>query len=269
MIIARSKEDLESVISRFKEKKSRIGFVPTMGALHEGHLSLVKWARKPGTIVAVSIFVNPTQFAPHEDFSTYPRQEEKDLALLQEHGVDLVYLPKEQDLYPQGKEITVKAGDAAKGLESDFRAHFFDGVATVVYRLFTQIQADTAVFGEKDFQQLQVIREMAEQQGLSTQIIGGPTVRDNHGLALSSRNAYLDAEEYHIACRLNGILQTCAAAISQEAHNARQYLEQARKRIMDAGFDRVDYVDLRWGRVLAAAWLGRTRLIDNIACPEN
>lgn len=265
MIIARSQTVLAKTIQDFKEKGKIIGFVPTMGALHDGHLSLVKTAREHADIVTVSIFVNPTQFAPHEDFATYPRHEESDLAMLRGLNVDLVYLPSEQDLYPNGKEITIKAGQAAKGLESDFRPHFFDGVATVVHRLFTQMQADIAVFGEKDFQQLQVIREMVATHNLPVRIIGGETMRDARGLALSSRNAYLSTAEYEIACALNRIIRDCAASLKT---NPDQALQDAMQAILAAGFNSVDYVALQWNRILVAAYLGKTRLIDNIAVPD-
>jgi pantoate--beta-alanine ligase len=168
------------------------------------------------TRVVVSIFVNPTQFAPHEDFDAYPRDVDSDLMLLNS-GIDLVYTPTEDQLYPNGRTITTRAGDAAKGLESDFRPHFFDGVTTVVKTLFDQIQPDIAVFGEKDFQQLQVIREMVSSLKLPIQILGGPIVRDEHGLALSSRNAYLSEEELEIARMLNQIIFNAAFEIQNGA----------------------------------------------------
>lgn len=268
MIIARSQSELETAVQSFKAHNQTIGFVPTMGALHKGHLSLVKQAQSTADKVAVSIFVNPTQFAPNEDFSTYPRQEDRDLLLLQEYGTDLVYLPSEKDLYPNGKETTVKAGIAAKGLESDFRPHFFDGVATVVHRLLSQVQPDVAVFGEKDFQQLMVIREMVEEEDLNVAIIGGETIRDAKGLALSSRNAYLSADEYMIASQLNEILDNCAQTIALSPELAESALINAKDQMTAAGFDKIDYVDIRWNRILAAAWLGKTRLIDNIPCSQ-
>lgn len=268
MITARTQSELADAVQHFKSQNQKIGFVPTMGALHAGHLSLVDIARRNADIVIVSIFVNPTQFAPNEDFTTYPRQEENDLALLRRLDVDLVYLPSVADLYPNGQEITVKAGAAATGLESHFRPHFFDGVATVVHRLFTQTQPDVAVFGEKDFQQLQVIREMVATQNMPVTIIGGETMRDERGLALSSRNAYLSADEYETACALNRIIRDCAAAIKQSPDQSDRALDTAAQFILAAGFNSVDYVSVQWNRVLVAAWLGKTRLIDNIALPD-
>ncbi len=240
MRVARSRDELAAF-------KGRLAFVPTMGALHEGHLSLVRLARTRADYVAVSIFVNPTQFAPHEDFDAYPRMIEQDLERLDD--VDLVYLPRVEDLYPDGAVADIQSGAAAQGLESDFRPHFFDGVCSVVHRLFAQIKPDVAVFGEKDFQQLMVIREMVKVFGLPVEIIGAPTLRDAYGLALSSRNVYLNAEELEIARKLNVVLRS------------ERPTPQA---LLDVGFDKVDYVERRWGRILAAAWIGKTRLIDNV-----
>ena len=239
---------LGDIIARWKQAGQTIGFVPTMGALHDGHLSLVEIAKQNADRVVVSIFVNPAQFAPHEDFDSYPREEAKDLVRLQHAGVHLVYLPSEAEIYPAGRDSAVKAGDAAQGLESDFRPHFFGGVVNVVYRLFDHVKPDLAVFGEKDFQQLQVIREMVTAQNLPIEIIGAPIMRDDHGLALSSRNAYLSPEQLIIARSLNKIIRE----------------ENAAENLLKAGFDKVDYVEQRWGRILAAAWIGKTRLIDNI-----
>jgi pantoate--beta-alanine ligase len=195
--------------------------------------------------------------------------------------VDLVYTPSEDQLYPDGPKVITPAGEAAKGLESDFRPHFFDGVATVVKTLFDQVRPDVAVFGEKDFQQLQVIREMVAAHNLPIEILGGPIVRDDQGLALSSRNAYLSPEELEIARMLNQILYHCALQISSlraagEAIHSQgkdgllrpsdavlAMTEEAKTSLLTCGFDKVDYVSERWGRVLGAAWLGKTRLIDN------
>jgi pantoate--beta-alanine ligase len=256
-------EALAKIIERWKIRGEHIAFVPTMGALHDGHLSLMKIAAQHADRVVVSIFVNPTQFAPHEDFDAYPRDVDSDLMLLNS-GIDLVYTPTEDQLYPNGRTITTRAGDAAKGLESDFRPHFFDGVTTVVKTLFDQIQPDIAVFGEKDFQQLQVIREMVSSLKLPIQILGGPIVRDEHGLALSSRNAYLSEEELEIARMLNQIIFNAAFEI-QNGADEQTTLDEAKQSLLTSGFDKVDYVASRWGRVLAAAWLGKTRLIDNCA----
>jgi pantoate--beta-alanine ligase len=247
MEIFRDKESLQAGTDGWD-----IAYVPTMGALHDGHLSLVKLAKSKADKVVVSIFVNPTQFAPHEDFDSYPRDEDGDLAKLRAAGVDGVYLPTRDVMYADGEDSAIKAGAAAEGLETDFRPHFFDGVVNVVYLLFDHVQPNVAVFGEKDFQQLQVIREMVEDQGLPVEVIGAPIARDEYGLALSSRNAYLSADELAIARQLNVILKEAAVDAAPQA-------------LLDAGFDKVDYVALRWGRVLAAAWIGKTRLIDNMA----
>ena len=272
MQIAKSLEDLQAL------KTAGCAFVPTMGALHEGHLALVDEARDHADTVTVSIFVNPTQFAPHEDFDTYPRDVEGDCAKLKARGVDIVYLPRVEDLYPGGPQITVKSGSAAQGLESDFRPHFFDGVCTVVHRLLTQLQPSTAIFGEKDYQQLMVIREMAERENIPAEIVGAEIVRDAHGLALSSRNAYLSDEELAIARQLNVILSSPSSSSSRGLTTgstcapegmdpAIKSQDDAIKQLLNAGFTKVDYMEERldWNRRLVAAWLGKTRLIDNIA----
>ncbi len=254
MIIARSKQELRHNIALTRKEEKTIGFVPTMGALHDGHLSLIDLAKQHSNFVAVSIFVNPTQFAPNEDFDSYPRDEEADADKLKSAGVDLLYLPTQSELYPEGMDSDVKAGKAAQGLETDFRPHFFDGVVNIVHRLFDHVKPDTAIFGEKDFQQLMVIKEMVATLSLPIKIIGAPISRDGHGLALSSRNAYLSPEELKIARTLNKVLTQ--ASQDQDLDNAKQTL-------LTQGFDKVDYIDARWNRVLAAAWLGKTRLIDN------
>lgn len=247
MKIARSLEEFDSIRS---DMKGSVGFVPTMGALHDGHLSLIETAKKQCEHVVVSIFVNPTQFAPGEDFEAYPRDTNRDVSLLKGTGADVVWMPEVEDIYLDGAKVTVKAGAAAAGLETDFRPHFFDGVCSVVHRLFEIVRPDAAVFGEKDYQQLMVIREMVAAHDMGIEVIGAPIIRDAHGLALSSRNAYLSADEMEIARRLNVILR--GERPTPEA-------------LIEAGFDRVDYIEQRWGRILAAAWIGKTRLIDNLA----
>ena len=229
-----------------------LAFVPTMGALHDGHLSLVELAKQHADHVIVSIFVNPTQFAPHEDFDSYPRDVDGDIAKLAEAGVIAAYTPTREGMYPDGEVSAITAGSAAEGLETDFRPHFFDGVVNVVHRLFNHVKPDVAVFGQKDFQQLQVIKEMVKAQNRLIQIIGAPIARDEQGLALSSRNAYLSPQELEVARKLNVIIRDLPPAEATQA-------------LLDAGFDKVDYLEQRWGRTLAAAWLGKTRLIDNVA----
>jgi len=253
MIVVRTLHGLENAKAEYKGK---MAFVPTMGALHDGHLSLVSLAKEKADFVVASIFVNPTQFAPNEDFDSYPRDEAEDLKKLDDADVDIVFLPTEELLYPDGHATDIKAGEAAKGLETDFRPHFFDGVVNVVHRLFEAVKPDIAIFGKKDFQQLQVITEMVESLGMPIEIIGAEIARDECGLALSSRNAYLSDEELKIARTLNVVLKEAAKSGDFEA---------AKARLLQNGFDKVDYVDGRWNHVLGAAWLGKTRLIDNIS----
>lgn len=256
MRVLPTRSDLQDVVTTFKSDSLTTGFVPTMGALHTGHLSLIKLAQQKADKVIVSLFVNPTQFAPHEDFDAYPRDIEADCARLKAEGVDIVYTPDTNEIYPNGPMVTVKAGEAAQGLESISRPHFFDGVCSVVSTLFDHVQPDTAVFGEKDFQQLQVLREMVEMQNRKIEIIGAPTIRDEHGLALSSRNAYLSNEETDIARQFNVVLRN--ARIGIVSH------ETIGQELLNIGFTKIDYIEKRWDRILAAAWLGKTRLIDNI-----
>ncbi len=275
MITCKTYGELHGQIQAWKDAGLKVGFVPTMGALHEGHLSLMRLAKERADKVVVSVYVNPTQFAPHEDFDSYPRDVDSDVQLLDTVGVDLLYLPLEADMYPNGPQVTVQAGKAAEGLETEFRAHFFHGVATVVHRLFQLVTPDIAVFGEKDFQQLQVIKEMVAQYKLPIEIIGGPIARDEHGLALSSRNAYLNEGEMVTARMLNQVIYNVAhrVALIQQSSDTVQTEAQisalgdeAGKMLLSAGFDKVDYVAYRenWGRVLAAGWVGKTRLIDNV-----
>jgi pantoate--beta-alanine ligase len=253
----------------------RVGLVPTLGALHEGHLSLVREARKQADLVVVSIFVNPTQFAPNEDFDAYPRTLDADLEKLGGRA-DLVFAPTAREIYPQGYATTISVGGPSAGLESDFRPHFFSGVATVVAKLLIAASPAIAVFGEKDYQQLQVVRQMVRDLALPVEIIGSPTLREADGLALSSRNAYLSPAERSTAGRLNVILKDAAArARLGDLRAAEVWAVQA---LEAAGFVSVDYVAIRDAetlapiadlerpaRILAAARLGKTRLIDNMA----
>ncbi len=255
MKIIRTISELNSEITRRRENGDKIGFVPTMGALHAGHLSLIECARKHSSCIVVSIFVNPTQFAPHEDFDSYPRQEQSDAAKLENINVDILFLPKEKELYPDGMDCDIKTGEAAQGLEAIFRPTHFNGVVNVVSRLLNAVKPNIAVFGEKDFQQLQVIKEMNQALKLPITILGAPILRDEHGLALSSRNAYLSSAEMGIAREFNKVLRHAA-----ETKN----LENAKNELLSLGFDKVDYIEVRWNRVLGAAWLGKTRLIDNM-----
>jgi pantoate--beta-alanine ligase len=255
--------ELRKTITAWRNAGETIGFVPTMGALHDGHLSLVRHARNYASKIVVSIFVNPTQFAPHEDFDRYPRQEDADISLLNSVGADLVWLPAVEDIYPGGALADRKAGPSAQGLESDFRPHFFDGVVSVVWRLFAAVTPDYAVFGEKDYQQLMVIQDMVAQEKLPISIIAGPIMRDAQGLALSSRNAYLSDEELTIARRLNSVLFQIAAQTNSP--NLQDIIEAGKNELLQAGFDSVQYIQPKWGRLLAAVILGKVRLIDNVA----
>jgi pantoate--beta-alanine ligase len=253
-----------------------IAFVPTMGALHDGHLALIAEARLRASHVVASIFVNPTQFGADEDLTVYPRREATDAALLDSAGVAILWAPEVETMYPDGPVATLRAGSAAEGLDGESRPGHFDGVATVVARLFGQVRPDVAIFGEKDYQQLAVIRQMVEAEKLPVEIVGVPTQRDADGLALSSRNAYLSEEERAAARALPRALGEAAAAI-EAGGDVAETLEKARARLEGAGFDPVDYVALhdaatlapmtvldRPARLLAAARMGRTRLIDNL-----
>ena len=252
MKIVHSIEELNTYRSNLQ---GTVGFVPTIGALHKGHLSLVKLAKSKADHVIASIFVNPTQFAPNEDFDAYPRTEKEDAKKLETAGVDILFLPRADDLYSDGYDSPYQTGHNAKGLEADFRPTHFAGVVNVVSRLFNAVQPDIAVFGEKDYQQLQVIREMVTDYDMGIEIIGAPIARDEHGLALSSRNAYLSDGELCIARTLNITLKEAAKSGD---------LEAAKSVLLTNGFDKIDYIEKRWNRILAAAWLGKTRLIDNV-----
>jgi pantoate--beta-alanine ligase len=253
----------------------RIGMVPTMGALHAGHLSLVADARRHADHVLVSVFVNPAQFTPNEDFDAYPRTLDADLDKLAGHA-DLVFAPTPREIYPDGYATTITVGGPSAGLETDFRPHFFAGVATVVAKLLVAASPDIAVFGEKDYQQLLVIRQLVRDLALPVEIVGAPTLREADGLALSSRNAYLSAEERKIAGQLNLVLKQ--AVMRARDGDLRAVEAQAIEALWKAGFSHVDYVAIRDAqtmahitalerpaRLLAAAKVGKTRLIDNMA----
>lgn len=270
--------DLRARVAGWRRDGGRVGLVPTMGALHEGHLSLVREARARTEHVVVSIFVNPAQFAPHEDFDRYPRNMEDDLAKLAATGaVDAVFAPSVTEMYPQGFASRIEVGGPSAELETDFRPHFFGGVATVVAKLLIAAMPDIAMFGEKDYQQLLVVRRLAADLRLPIEIVGGTIVREADGLAMSSRNAYLKPDERHVAGKLNVILKDVAARarrggsiVSAEA--------LGKAALFEAGFNSIDYVAIRDAatlekietldhpaRVLAAAKIGATRLIDNMA----
>jgi pantoate--beta-alanine ligase len=269
---------LRAQVQEWRRQGLRIALVPTMGALHDGHISLVDIARERADRCIVSIFVNPTQFAPSEDLDKYPRQLALDLERLAQAGADLAFTPTAGEMYPAGFATKITVDGPSSGLETDFRPTFFQGVATVVAKLLLQTAPDVAVFGEKDYQQLCVVRQLCRDLDLPVDIIGAPTVRDAHGLAMSSRNAYLGATELGIARRLNAILRDAADALAGGA-DASGTTAAASRALIEAGFAKVDYVEAResgtlspWrrgrdGRLLAAAWLGGTRLIDNVEIP--
>jgi len=278
MIIVRTLTDLRSLIGNWRAKGHRIGFVPTMGALHAGHLSLVDNAVRQCDRVVTSIFVNPTQFAAHEDLGSYPRHEADDVAKLTAHGCHVAYCPDVATMYPEGEETRVSVPELGAKLEGEFRPHFFGGVATVVSKLFNQVQPDKAFFGEKDYQQVQVIKRMVKDLCIPVEIVPVPTERDVDGLALSSRNAYLTPDERRIAPALSAAMHRAAIRL-RNGTPVIAATEEAIRTIEKAGFDRVEYIkacdaenlDLitdampeRPARLLAAAWLGKTRLIDNI-----
>ena len=275
--IVRTLPVLRRAVEPYGTAGERLALVPTMGALHLGHLTLVREAKKRARRVVVSIFVNPTQFAPHEDYGSYPRRLETDIAALAEAKVDLVWAPSPEVMYPEGFATKLAPEGAAKaGLEDKFRPHFFGGVATVVAKLFTQTMPDFALFGEKDYQQLRVVTQMAKDLDLPLKVIGVPTVREKDGLALSSRNVYLSAAERSVAPVLYRVLKASAARI-KNGETIGQVLDVARIEIDLAGFA-LDYLEARHAltlapiaspkdgpiRLLVAAKIGKTRLIDNI-----
>ena len=278
MPVVRSVAALRETVSGWKRQGFTVGFVPTMGALHEGHLALVREAGRRADRVVASVFVNPAQVAAHEDLGTYPRQEARDADLLAGAGCALMYAPTVEEMYPADASTTVSVGSPAEGLEGACRPQMFGGVALVVAKLLNQVQPDVAVFGEKDYQQLIVIRRMARDLDFAAGIVGVPTIRDGHGLALSSRNAYLSEAELEVARRLNGVLAE-AGARAGAGQPVNGIEAAAREALLTAGFGHVDYVAIRRAddlapfaagivdgpaRVLAAAWLGKTRLIDNM-----
>lgn len=254
-----------------------VALVPTMGALHSGHLALIDAARAQAARVVVSLFVNPTQFGPGEDFTSYPRDEAADLRALTAAKADLLYAPTVGEMYAAGFATTVTVPGLSVELEGAVRPHHFAGVATVVAKLLNQARPDLAVFGEKDYQQLLIVRRLAADLDIATRILGVPTVRDVDGLALSSRNAYLTPEERKIAPALHRTLRDLAAAIEAARGPTADLIEQARQTLLQAGFASIDYLELRDGetlaavsrvtspaRLLVAARLGKTRLIDNV-----
>lgn len=277
-LIARTVPALRRALDKLRQRKATIALVPTMGALHDGHVSLVRLARRRASRVVVSIFVNPTQFAPTEDFGAYPRTWKSDIAKLAAEDVDIVWHPGVAAMYPDGFATRiVPEGPALAGLEDRFRPHFFGGVATVVGKLFTQCRPDVAIFGEKDFQQLRVVTQMARDLDLGVKVIGSRTVRERDGLAMSSRNVYLSEQERQTAPVLYQAMKDSAGRI-RAGDALAPAMARGAETINAAGFA-LDYFEVRHAetlapvtsredgplRILVAAKLGTTRLIDNIA----
>ena len=258
--IVRTLPALRRAIASYRKTRQTVALVPTMGALHRGHLKLVSEARARARRVVVSIFVNPTQFAPNEDFGSYPRTFATDIKALREAGADLVWAPTPPVMYPEDFATRIEpAGVAKAGLEDKYRPHFFGGVATVVTKLFTQVTPDVAMFGQKDYQQLRVVTQMAKDLDLPVKVIGIPTVREKDGLALSSRNAYLSAEERAVAPTLARVLEDGLAEITAAGFVV-DYLEARHALTLAPIASRKDGPI----RLLVAARLGKTRLIDNL-----
>jgi pantoate--beta-alanine ligase len=274
--VARTVAGLRQAVGGWRAKGERVGLVPTMGALHRGHLALVAAARGQCERVVASLFVNPKQFGPREDFAAYPRDEAADLAKFRESGVDLVFAPSVEEMYPPGFASNIRIAGVSESLEGAHRPGHFDGVATVVAKLLLQCLPDAAFFGEKDYQQLMVVRRLVRDLDIPVRIEGVATVREPDGLALSSRNVYLSTEERRVAPLLHQVLNDTASALIRQADRVAASLEEGVVTLQRAGFA-VDYLELRDAadlspmmtldrpaRLLAAARLGRTRLIDNI-----
>src|SRR6266446_4404511 len=277
-MIVRTVPALRRALDSIRAKNNTTALVPTMGALHDGHVSLVRQAKRRAKRVIVSIFVNPTQFAPTEEFGSYPRTWKADLARLAAENVDLIWNPDVKTMYPDGVATRILTeGPATAGLEDRFRPHFFGGVTTVVGKLFTQVRPDFAVFGEKDFQQLRVVTRMARDLDLGVRVIGSKTVRERDGLAMSSRNVYLSAEERRLASELHRAMKQSAARL-KAGEEIVPAMAAGAEIIAATGFA-LDYFEVRHAetlapvasmdegplRILVAARLGKTRLIDNIA----
>jgi len=277
--IVRTVAELRAQVAAWKSAGEEVALIPTMGALHDGHLTLIKLGQTKARRTVASVFVNPKQFAPHEDFDAYPRGEAIDAEKLASVGCDLMFAPAASEMYAPGFSTAISVSGVSEPLEGAARPQFFGGVATVVAKLLIQSQTDYAVFGEKDYQQLQVIKRLVKDLDLPVEIVSAPTARAEDGLALSSRNAYLSAEERAIAAALPQALRAVAQAVA--AGGRIDEAEAAGKAALTAaGFGQIDYLDIReasdlsklgpgpigdaQGRILVAAWLGKTRLIDNM-----
>ena len=275
--IIRTVAELRSRVSMWRRQGLSISLIPTMGSLHAGHLSLMKVGKERSDRVIATIFVNPLQFAPNEDFEAYPRRENSDVHKLIEEGVDLLFAPDVNEMYRSDATTTINVAGLTNCLCGLSRPGFFDGVATVVTKLLLQSLPDIAIFGEKDYQQLLVIKRLSTDLDIPVEIIGAPTIREEDGLALSSRNIYLDAKSRSVAPSMYNILSQHASNISN-GNDIKKSLKLAKQHMHDSGFEKIDYLDLRSSqtlqacndikrpsRLFAAAWLGSTRLIDNMA----
>ena len=277
MDIVRTVAEMRSHVSMWRREGLSVALVPTMGSLHAGHLSLMKVGKERSDRVVATIFVNPLQFAPNEDFETYPRREDSDIRKLVEEDIDLLFAPDVNEMYRPDATTTINVGGLTDCLCALSRPGFFDGVATVVTKLLLQALPDIAIFGEKDYQQLLVIKRLATDLDIPVEIIGAPTIREEDGLALSSRNVYLDTKSRSIAPSMYNILTQYASDISN-GNDIKKSLQLAKQNMQKSGFEKIEYLDLRSSqtlqacndikrpsRLFAAAWLGSTRLIDNLA----
>ncbi|MHC1727057.1 MAG: pantoate--beta-alanine ligase [Syntrophobacteraceae bacterium] len=268
--------EMQRLADTWRGRGERIALVPTMGFLHKGHLDLLRNARELGKKVVISIFVNPTQFAPHEDFDSYPRDLDRDLKLAGEAGVDMAFVPQRAEMYPEGFQTYVNVMEVTRNLCGQSRPIFFQGVATVVSKLFHAVKPHFAVFGEKDFQQLVTIRRMVRDMNMDVTIVGHPIVREEDGLAMSSRNAYLQPDERPVALRLNRSLKEAQALVDAGERSAEVVLKTISQYLTAGGGARIDYVKLCNPETIEdieridgptllalAAWVGKTRLIDN------
>ena len=277
MDIVRTVAELRSHVSMWRRDGLSVALVPTMGSLHAGHLSLMKVGKERSDRVVATIFVNPLQFAPNEDFETYPRREDSDIRKLVQEDIDLLFAPDVNEMYRPNATTTISVSGLTDCLCALSRPGFFDGVATVVTKLLLQALPDIAIFGEKDYQQLLVIKRLATDLDIPVEIIGAPTIREEDGLALSSRNVYLDTKSRSIAPSMYNILTQYASDISN-GNDIKKSLQLAKRNMQKSGFEKIEYLDLRSSltlracndikkpsRLFAAAWLGSTRLIDNLA----
>ena len=275
--VIESISEMQELSRSLKREGKKIAFVPTMGYLHQGHLSLVEKARQLGDVVVVSIFVNPTQFGLSEDFDRYPRDLEGDLKKLEPYRVEYVFYPSAREMYPEGYQTYVEVERLSRGLCGDFRPGHFRGVCTVVCKLFNIVQPDFAIFGEKDYQQLRVIEQMTRDLNFPVQIIGMPTIREEDGLAMSSRNAYLSEGERKQALSLSRALFSCQELVKKGEKDSEMLKEKAREIISQNPDARIEYIEIRDAytleplekidrpaQMLLAVWVGNTRLIDNI-----